>query len=137
MLIDETTTLSRKTTLIIYIRAVLSDCHKPQTMFFDLFKLESTTADGIYNALIACLHQHGFSDDTINQCVICLATDGASAMMRSHSGVCAKFAEKFQHIVKWHCSSHRLELSVHDTTNEISGVDQFHIFFDKLYSSYR
>ena len=136
ILIDESTTLSRKTTLIIFMRAAVGDPNDPQTFYLDLVELNSTTSDSIYASLLSCLTSYGFTTEFLSQSLICIATDGASAMLGKQSGVCAKLVSQFPHIVVWHCSNHRLELSVHDTVEEVAGVNHFHIFFDKLYSLY-
>ena len=136
ILIDESTTISRKTTLIIYMRAVIGTAQKPQTFFFDLIELSSTEADQIYTALLKSLDAHGLSLVILRSLLINVTTDGASVMLGKHSGVCAKLVSEFPDLVIWHCSNHRLELSVHGTVEEVAGTNHFHIFFDKLYCLY-
>ena len=136
ILIDESTTVSRKTTLIVYMKAVVGELRKPQTFFFDLIELTSTTAEDIYSALVRCLKSHGLTVDILKLLLICIATDGASVMLGKESGVCSRFLRQFPRLVIWHCSNHRLELSVHDTVEEVAGINNFHIFFDKLYALY-
>lgn len=52
ILIDESTTDSKKSVLIIYIRASIGKIEDPLTFFLDLVELSATNADGIYQALM-------------------------------------------------------------------------------------
>lgn len=54
ILIDESTTISNLSTLIIYIRTVFDD-NGPVTMFLDLVELQSTTANAIVSGLLTSL----------------------------------------------------------------------------------
>jgi len=56
VLIDESTSLSQKSCLIVYLRcSVVAGC-EPVSLFLDLLELSSLTADGIVESLIPCLH---------------------------------------------------------------------------------
>lgn len=136
ILIDESTTLSRKTTLIVYMRSCVAEATEPVTFFLDLIELERTTAQCIMEALIECLLSFGITLDIMRESWVCCATDGASVMLGKTGGVCSLLLIKFPNMVIWHCSSHRLELAVHDTIQEVSGINHFQIFFDKLYALY-
>jgi hypothetical protein len=46
------------------------------------------------------------------------------------------FKDKFPSIIVWLCDNHRLELSVHDTTNDVVGTNRFKSFLNKLYVVY-
>jgi hypothetical protein len=61
-----------------------------------------------------------------------LRCDDAAVMLGSRGGV----AKLFPAIVIWHCAIHRLELSVHDVIQEVSGINRFKSFLDKLYAMY-
>jgi len=136
ILIDESTTDSKISVLIVYIRASLEECEQPLTFFLDLVELSSTTAAGIYEALMKNLSDHGFSESILRERLICFASDGASVMLGRKSGVASKLVEKFPNILIWHCMNHRLELSVGDALEEVCGVNEFQFLFDKLYSLY-
>ncbi|XP_034004054.1 E3 SUMO-protein ligase KIAA1586-like [Trematomus bernacchii] len=136
VLIDESTTDSKKSVLIIYIRASLGMSEEPLTFFLDLVELSATNADGIYQALMNNLSQHGFSEAIMKERFVCFASDGASVMLGSKSSVATKLVEKFPNVMVWHCMNHRLELSVGDAVEEIAGMNDFQFFFDKIYSLY-
>jgi len=135
VMIDESTTISKLTTLIIYIRTTFDETG-PITMFLDLVELQSTTAECIVTALLSSLKTHGMSDDFIRDNCVGLATDGASVMLGKKAGVAKLITDKYPDIITWHCIAHRLELGVHDTIEEVSGTNNFKIFLDSLYALY-
>jgi hypothetical protein len=61
VIIDESTTLSKKTALVICFRIVFSDSSEPITFFCDLVKLNNTSASIILGSVLSCLHKHGFT----------------------------------------------------------------------------
>lgn len=63
VLIDESTSLSRNTSLIVYIRTTFDHNVGPVTVFFDIISLNETTAEGIEHVLITCLIDAGFSKE--------------------------------------------------------------------------
>jgi hypothetical protein len=133
ILIDESTTVSKLSTLIVYIRTQFDETG-PLTLFLDLIQLECTQAASIVLALLQCLNVHGLSDEFLGQHWVGLATDGASVMLGKKAGVARMITDKFPHVIPWHCLAHRLELGVHDTLAEVSGTNNFKSFIDKLYS---
>jgi hypothetical protein len=135
ILIDESTTISNLSTLIVYIRTAFDD-NGPVTMFLDLVELKSTTANAIVSGLLTSLKNHGISDDFIRDNCVGLATDGASVMLGKKAGVAKLLMDKYPRIIPWHCIAHRLELGVHDTIQEVTGTNNFKIFLDKLYAIY-
>ena len=68
ILIDESTSLNKKSCLIVYIRTTLNDEAEPLTFFLSIVALNSTTADGIVAALLSCLNKEGFSNDLLTEC---------------------------------------------------------------------
>jgi hypothetical protein len=137
VLVDESTTLSQKTTLIIYIRTVFPDeIRRPVTLFIDIVELQSTTADIIASTLLKTLETHGMTHEFLTDNLVGFASDGASVMLGRKKGVAKVLLDKFPQIVVWHCAAHRLELSLHDTLTEVAGINSFKCFLDKLYSLY-
>jgi len=134
-LIDESTTISKLATLIIYIRTTFDETG-PITMFLDLVELDSTAAQSIVSELLSSLKLHGLSDEFIRNNCVGLATDGASVMLGKKAGVAKLLTDMYPSIIAWHCIAHRLELGVHDTIHEVSGTNNFKIFLDKLYALY-
>ena len=135
ILVDESTTISKLATLIIYIRTSLHETD-PETLFLDIVELESTTAQAVVSALLSSLNSHGLSDNFIADNCVGLSTDGASVMLGKKAGVAKLLTDMYPNIIPWHCVAHRLELSVHDTVTEVSGTNNFKVFLDKLYSLY-
>lgn len=134
LLIDESTTISNKTALVIHLRACING--KPTTFFLDLVHLVSADAKSIVDAVLKTLAAHGFDTNYMEEHFICFASDGASVMTGTKSGVGAILLGMFPDLVLWHCSNHRLELSVNDAIGEVSGINPFKIFLDSLYSLY-
>ena len=135
VLIDESTTISHLSTMIVYVRTSF-DGIKPVTIFLDLVELDNANAKSIVESLLTCLNRHGFSDEFLSDNFIGIATDGASVMLGRKNGVCKLLSERYPNIISWHCLAHRLELGVHDTVSEVNGINHFKIFLDKLYCVY-
>lgn len=135
VLIDESTTISKLSTMIVYIRTSFDNID-PITMFLDLVELNETTASSIVCSLLTCLNTHGLSDQYIRENCVGLATDGASVMLGKKAGVAKLLTDKYPNLIAWHCIAHRLELAVNDTIKEVSGTNNFKSFIDKLYTVY-
>ena len=134
--IDESTSISNKTTLIIYLKCETSKSIDPHFVFADLIELEKQDAETIYAALIKSLAKYGFDDFYLTQNLLAFTSDGASVMLRKNSGVGTRIAKKYPNTILWHCLNHRLELSVSDAIKKVNAINHFKIFFDKLYSLY-
>jgi len=52
------------------------------------------------------------------------------------AGVGVLLQKSFPHIILWHCCNHRLELAVADCLKEVSEINHFQSFIEKLYSMY-
>jgi hypothetical protein len=136
VLIDESTSLSQLSCLVVYIRTTFDLACGPVTFFFDLVELAATNAEGIETALLQCLTEHGLTDDFLKSFWIGLGVDGASVMLGAKSGVAARLKNRFSLILEWHCFNHRLELSVGDAVKCCSEVNHFKCFLDTLYALY-
>uniref|UniRef100_A0A671K3M9 DUF4371 domain-containing protein n=1 Tax=Sinocyclocheilus anshuiensis TaxID=1608454 RepID=A0A671K3M9_9TELE len=138
VLIDEASTLSRKTTMIVNIKAsVLGE--PPEFIFLDLVELQDQTSEGIIDALMSCLTKAGFTEEWLKQNWVSFVSDGASVMVGKHSGVSAKLKKRFPKLLTWHCMNHRLELAVSDAVDKVTAINHFKIFVEKLWvaSSFR
>lgn len=138
LIVDESTSLSNKSSLIVYVR-----CSLPKkgmlgstNIFLDLVELEGVTAKAVFDSLINCLHSHGITDTFLSNNLTSFTCDGAATMIGKKKGVGALFCSKFPSVIVWHCANHRLELSVADVLKSVSGVDKFKSFIDKLYVVY-
>lgn len=133
IIIDEASTISKKSVLVIYLRVEL---YVTALIFLDLLELESCTANSIFLALINCLDGYGFNEQYLKSNLIGFCSDGASVMMGKESGVSTKLLEKFPNIIVWHCLNHRLQLVLDDAIKDIKGINNFKFFIDKLYAIY-
>ena len=70
VLIDEATSISKKSTLIIYIKTCFSDGLEPVTFYLDLVELPAQNAECIYTSLLRCLEEHGFSSEILSNRLI-------------------------------------------------------------------
>lgn len=138
LLIDESTTISQLSSLIIYIRTMLPDMNEPANIFIEIIELEDVTAEGIFNSLITHLRLLGLNDEFLKQNLIAVATDGAAVMLGRKKGVITLIKQQFPDVLFWHCANHRLELSVVDVVSKDfpSHVNHFKSFLDKLYTIY-
>lgn len=138
LIIDESTTISQLSSLIIYIRTKVPDMTEPTNIFIDIVELNDVTAEGICNTLLNCLESIGFSNEFLKENLISIATDGAAVMMGKKKGVVTLMKQRFPQVLIWHCANHRLELSVGDVIKRDfpSHVNHFRSFLDKLYSLY-
>lgn len=135
ILVDESTTVSNKSTLIVYIKCTAT-ASEPHLMFLELVELESQTADMITNTLLSCLTKYGFNDNYLRDYLVAFASDGASVMTGKKSGVATQLVKKYPNIITWHCLNHRLELAVGDAADETHGINHFRSFMDALYTLY-
>ncbi len=129
ILIDESTTLSDISTLIVYF--------KGQFLFLDLVELTNgESADSIHKALLACLKRHGFDMDYLQKHVIAFTSDVASVLTGKKSGVMELLVKDSPNFITWHCLNHRLELAVDNAIADLRGSNHFKIFIGKLHSLY-
>lgn len=136
VLIDEATTISNKSTLVVYIKCTPLTNSEPQFMFLDLVELEDQSADTITRTLLHVLAKYGFNDDYLRNHLVAFASDGASVMTGRKAGVAAQLVAKYPNIITWHCLNHRLELAVGDAADATQGINHFRSFMDSLYSLY-
>ena len=136
IIIDESTTLSNRSTLLIYLKCETSKNLDPHFIFLNLVELQKQDAATIFEALMKSMERYGFDECYLNQNLIGFACDGASVMLGKHSGVGTCIARQFPNTILWHCLNHRLELSVSDAVKRVNSINHFKIFFDKLYSLY-
>lgn len=87
-------------------------------------------------AILQVLEQYGIDFNLLKRNLILFVSDGASNMLGRKSGVSTLLKKDFPNIISWHCCNHRLELAVSDTLKEVSGINHFQSFIEKLYSVY-
>jgi hypothetical protein len=113
-----------------------SNLSEPINLFIELIELDDVTANGIFSDLISHLVSLGMTEEFFTVNLISLTFDGASVMFGSRGGVSKLLKDKFSSVIVWHCTNHRLELSVHDTVKDVAGTNRFKSFIDKLYVVY-
>ena len=136
VMVDESTSLSQKSLLIVYLRCSVDCVSDPISFFLDIVELESGSAETVFEALLNCLYMNDLDDTFLEHCWLGLGTDGASVMLGKKAGLVAKVQEQFPRVIGWHCCNHRLELAVGDAVKSCSEVNNFKIFMDKLYCTY-
>jgi hypothetical protein len=94
--------------------------NSPVNLFLDLIELETVTAKGNFDSLLVCLQSVRLTESYL----ISVACGGAARMFGCHSGVKKLFTERFPSLIVWHCTNHRLELSVSDTVKTVSGINK-------------
>lgn len=135
VLIDESTTVSSKTCMVVCIKASIS-CEDPIYMFLDLIELDKQTAENIVNQLLDCLFNLGFHDSYLQEHWISFVSDGGSVLLGKKNGVTKRLKEKYPLIFNWHCMNHRLELAVNDSVKDVTSTNNFQYFIDSLYALY-
>ncbi len=86
VLIDEATSLSHKSAMIVNLKASV-DGAIPEFVFLELVELESQRAEDIKKALLNCLDTAGFSDEWLQKNWVSFVSDGASVTLGKNSGV--------------------------------------------------
>uniref|UniRef100_A0A6Q2XAX7 HAT C-terminal dimerisation domain-containing protein n=1 Tax=Esox lucius TaxID=8010 RepID=A0A6Q2XAX7_ESOLU len=135
VLIDEATSLSHKSAMIVNVKASV-DGATPEFVFLELVELESQRAEGIEEALLNCLDTAGFSEEWLKKNWVSFVSDGASVMLGKNSGVATRLTARYPNLFTWHCMNHRLELAVSDAVDEVQAVNHFKTFMEKIHNLY-
>ena len=96
IIIDESTTISKTSALIIYIKVCLPE---PTTFFLDIIELDDQGAESIFSTLMECLDMYGFTLHVLSEKLICFASDSASVMLGSRSGVASRIQQVFPNVI--------------------------------------
>jgi hypothetical protein len=105
--IDESTTLSKKSTGIAFPRVLLQEFNltEPIKLFTDLIDLDEVTANRIFTALISHLESLGMTEEFLTENLV---NCDAAVMFACRGGVSKLFKYKFPSITVWHCANYRL-----------------------------
>jgi len=135
VLVDESTTLSLKSTLIIYIRTHFKG-DQVSNYFFDLVELSGgATGEIIAAAIYESLLPIG--ESRLKEGLIGFASDGASAMRGEYSGAAVKLQTKIGgDIISFHCMAHRLELAVNSAVKSAGEITRLQSLTGSLYAFY-
>lgn len=140
VIVDESSTISNKSTLLIYIRTIFDSAQSRNIVGsafpLSLVELESLNAGTITEAILQCLSSNGFHSDYLSNHLVGICSDGASVMVGSQSGVLTQLKDRYPNILLWHCLCHRIELAVSDAVKSMNSVNHIQSFMDRLYSLY-
>uniref|UniRef100_A0A7N5JPL1 KIAA1586 n=1 Tax=Ailuropoda melanoleuca TaxID=9646 RepID=A0A7N5JPL1_AILME len=136
IIIDEASTVSKKSTLVIYLQCTVQSAPAPVMLFVALKELVSTAAEFIFNTILSSLNDCGVTNEYLKANLIAFCSDGANTILGSKSGIATKLLENFPKIIIWNCLNYRLHLSLDDSISEIKQVNHFKLFLDKISSIY-
>ncbi|KAG8524955.1 E3 SUMO-protein ligase, partial [Galemys pyrenaicus] len=122
-IIIEASTVSKKSTLVIYLQCTVHSSPTTVMLFIALKELVSNTADCIFNTLLSTLNDCGFSNEYLKENLIAFCFDGANRVLGRKFGVATKLLENFPEIIIWNCLNYRLQLSLDDSISEIKQVN--------------
>ena len=135
ILVDEATTTSKKSGLVICLKAAIAG-GPPIFLFLSLVELDGQSAEDIEMVILKTLKVSGFPDTYLQSHWVEFACDGASVMFGRNSGVAVRLTVKYPRLFVWHCLNHRLELAVADSVKTQNAVNHFQIFMDTIYALY-
>lgn len=138
IMMDESTTVSRKSCLLLYMRTAWPALPSNECFSFPvgLVELDSLTADHITETVLQTLNSLGFDNQYLAQHLIGACSDGASVMLGKNSGVLTQLKNHFPNIFLWHCMCHRIELAIGDAVKSVTQINHVKSMLDKLYSIY-
>ena len=128
--------VSKKSCLILYLRAKIDKAEPPQNIFLQLVELSNQGAEAIFNNILKSLENNGIRDAFLHRNLVASCSDGASVMLGKSSGVGYRLKAKFPWLILRHCLNHRLELAVGDSIKVIDGFYHIQALFDKIYCCY-
>lgn len=134
VMVDESTSVATKSCLVVHLKVFMKG--RPTDIFLDLVEIANAEAKTICAAILKTLDNYGLDGEFRQENFISFASDGASNMIGHKSGVSAVLLSEYPNLILWHCANHRLELSVGDVANEVTGVNSFKVFMDSLYALY-
>jgi hypothetical protein len=80
----------------------------PVNRFLNLIKVQSATANGIFQSLLDCLLLCGMRENILSSYLMSAACDDAAVMLGRKSGVAKLLKDDFPSVIVWHCTNHRL-----------------------------
>lgn len=128
LMVDESTTSSQCTTVVICIRATVDG--ELISFYLDLVEVENTASDSILTAMLNNMEKLQMDREWLREHLVCFASDGASNMTGKNSGVAARLKELFLNPILWHCANHRLVLAVGDAIKDDDGINNFRAFMN-------
>ena len=98
-MIDESTTMSKKSSLSICLRVDIPEINIVNSIYFDLIELTNTEASSIAYSFICALHDFGFDNNFLLRNWVSFACDGASNMLGKKAGVAQLLLNQFPNLI--------------------------------------
>lgn len=80
IVIDEATSISSKSVLIVYLKCEINKQQDPSTLLLDLVELADQKADSVFGSTVKCLEKYGFDHDYLKENLVSFTSDGASVL---------------------------------------------------------
>ena len=103
---DETTDITVKKRLGVYVRTVDPETMEPKTRFLANVSITDGTGKSMDDAINTLLNENGLPANKI----IALGSDGAAAMTGPAKGLTGMMRRRSPHMINIHCIAHRLAL---------------------------
>jgi hypothetical protein len=71
------------------------------------------------------LHKREIYYYFLSECLVSVTCNGAAVMLGRRGGVVELLLKRFPDTVVWYCLNHRLELSIDDSLERVSGINYF------------
>ena len=98
-MIDESTTMSKKSALSICLRVNIPEINIVNSIYFDLIELTNTEASSIANSFTCALHDFGFDNNFLLRNWVFFACDGASNILGKKAGVAQLLLNQFPNLI--------------------------------------
>jgi hypothetical protein len=122
IIIDETTDVGTKKSLVVLARFFNKDLNKVKDHFVDLIEVSDASAKSLFNSIKLLLDSNNIPYNNL----IGFGADNASVMMGNLGGVKAKLQEISPHIVIQGCGCHSLHLCASAACKKLPNcVEQF------------
>ena len=131
LMVDESTDVTTTQTLIIYIRFVNKE-GQVMSRFFELAKLTGATAEAILQTLLEVMEARHLPVEKL----FGIATDGASVMTGSRSGITTRIKRKNPFALSVHCIAHRLALASGQAADNIPYLKRYQHYINTIYKYY-
>ncbi|XP_070549146.1 zinc finger protein 862-like [Ptychodera flava] len=129
LMIDESTDVSVTSTLMIYIRYVDSVGHI-KSNFLSVEKLSGCDAESIYDAVVSTVNSKGLDLNNL----VALATDGATVMTGTKSGVATRFKKSVNpFMLSNHCLAHRLALASGNAADSVKYLVKYQEIVNSIF----
>ena len=119
LMVDESTDIATTQTLIIYVRFVSNG--EVTTLFVELAKLAGGTTEQIVDSLLEVMETRHLPMEKL----FGIATDGASVMTGTRSGVKTRMKGRNPFMLSIHCIAHRLALASGQAADNIPYLKKY------------